>query len=97
MGHRVQVGGPTGVLLSGQHSSLDGSSVGHGLIGVDAPGGLLAIEELLHQLLDLGNTGGASDQDDLIDIGFLQVGVVDDLLHGLHGGPEQILGGTLHE
>lgn len=87
----VRDGGPTGVLLSRQHSGLDGGAVGHGLVGMDAPGGLLAVEELLHQLLDLGDAGGASDQDDFVDVGLLQVRVVDDLLHGLHGGTEQIL------
>ena len=81
----------TSVLLSRKHSSLHSSSVCNSLIRVDAPGGLFAIEELLHQLLDFGDTGGASNQDNLINVGLLQVRVFQHLLHWLHGGTEQVL------
>ncbi|KAF4529500.1 hypothetical protein B566_EDAN017804 [Ephemera danica] len=80
----------TGVLFTGQHSSLDGSTVRHGLVRVDASRRLLAIEELL-QLLDFGDAGGASDQDDLVDVLLVHVSILHHLLDRLHGRAEQIL------
>ena len=52
-------------LLSAQDTTLDGSTVSNGLIRVDTLGRLLSVEEVLEELLNLGNTGGTSDQDDL--------------------------------
>ena len=43
---------------------MDGGAVGDGLVGVDALGGFLA-EVLLEELLDLGDTGRATNEDDL--------------------------------
>ena len=45
---------------------LHSSAVGNGLIGVDALAQLLAVEEVLQELLDLGDTGGAAHQDDFV-------------------------------
>jgi len=47
--------------LVGKDGSLDGSSVGDGLIGIDGPVGFLSIEEILDELDDLGDTGRSSD------------------------------------
>ncbi|KPP69342.1 hypothetical protein Z043_111912, partial [Scleropages formosus] len=47
----------TYIFLSRENTSMHSCSVGHSFIWVDAPRGLLAIEKLLHQLLDLGDTG----------------------------------------
>jgi len=66
-------------VLARQDTRLDGSAKGHGLVRVDAATWLLAIKELLDQLLDLGNTGGASDQHNLVDVGLLQVGILQHL------------------
>jgi hypothetical protein len=49
-------------LLSGEDTSLNGGSVGDGLIGVDSLGGLLAVEVLLEELLDLGDASGTSNE-----------------------------------
>jgi hypothetical protein len=38
------------------------------LIGVDTLGRLLAAEELLEELLDLGDTSGTTDEDDLRNV-----------------------------
>jgi len=64
-----------GCLLSGQNTALDGSTVGHSLVGVDAAVGLLAVEKVFQQLLDLGDAGGTTDQDNLVQIVLLQLGV----------------------
>ncbi|KAF7456319.1 NAD-specific glutamate dehydrogenase [Cryptosporidium felis] len=54
--------------LSGKDPRLHGSSVRHSLVWVDTSVGLLPVKELLDQGLDLGNTSGTSDKDDLIHI-----------------------------
>ena len=47
--------------------TLDSGTIGNGLIGVDGLVELLAVEVILEELLDLGDTGGAADQNDLVD------------------------------
>lgn len=81
----------TSVLIPGEHTGLDSSAVGHSLVWVDAPGRLLAVEELLHQLLDLGDAGGAAHEDNLVNVGLLEVCVLQDFLDRLHGGAEKVL------
>ena len=46
---------------------MDSGTVGDGLIRVDGLVELLAVEVVLEELLDLGDTGGATDQDDLVN------------------------------
>jgi hypothetical protein len=77
--------------VSSKDSSLDGSTVGNSLIGVDGLVGLLSVEEVGDELLDLGDTGGTTDQDDLVDGGLVDLGVAEDTLDGLHGGTEEVL------
>ena len=74
-----------------EDSSLDGSTVGNSLIGVDGLVGLLAVEEVGDHLLDLGDTGGTTDQDDLVDGRLVSLSVAEDTLDGVHGGAEEIL------
>ena len=50
---------------AGKDTSLDGGTIGDSLIRVDALGRLLATEEFLQELLDLGDTRGTTDEDDL--------------------------------
>src|SRR6202035_822311 len=63
-------------LLTGKDTCLDGGAEGDGLVGVDALGSLLATEELLDEALDDGDTGGATDEDDVVNLGLLGVGVL---------------------
>ncbi len=51
--------------MAGKNTALDGRTVRDGLVRVDALGGLLAAKVLLEELLNLGDTGGATDEDDL--------------------------------
>ena len=49
---------------------------------------LLAVEEVAQELLDTGNTGGTTDKDDLVNLGLLHAGVLEDLLDGVQGARE---------
>ena len=54
-----------GAFLSGEDTALDSGTVGNSFIGVDTLGRLLAAEVLLEELLDLGDTSGTTNEDDL--------------------------------
>ena len=49
---------------------------------------LLAIEEVAEELLDTGNTGGTTNEDDLVNLGLLHTSVLQDLLDGLESTGE---------
>jgi hypothetical protein len=46
-------------------TTLDSSTVSNSFIRVDSFGGFLATEVLFEELLDLGNTGGSTDENNL--------------------------------
>jgi hypothetical protein len=73
-----------------EDTSLNGGTVSDGLIRVDTLGGFLATEEVLEELLNLGDTSGTTDENDLINIFLLNTGILDNLLDGLHGLPEEL-------
>eukprot|EP01084_Bolivina_argentea_P109170 195125_1 len=77
-------------LTSGQDVGLDGGTVGDSLIGVDGLVELLTVEEVRDQGLDLGDTGGATDQDDVVDGALVHLTVLHDLLDGLEGVAEEV-------
>ena len=64
-----------------QDGRLDCGAVSHSLVRVDGAVGLLAVEELLQQLADLGDPGGAADEDHLVDLVLGESGV---LKHAFH-------------
>ena len=57
-----------------QHSALDGRAHGHHLVGVDPLVGFLA-ENPFDDFLNLGHTGHAADQNDLVDVPGREAGV----------------------
>ena len=77
--------------VTGENGCLDGGTIGNSLIGVDGLVWLLAVEEVRHELLDTGDTSRTSDEDDLVDVGLVDLRVAEDLLDGLEGGTEEIL------
>lgn len=85
-----KVGGLGGGGLSGEDTGLDGGTVGDSLIGVDALLELLAVEELGQKLLNAGNTGGATNEDDLVNAGLLHGGILENLGNGLEGTVESL-------
>jgi hypothetical protein len=70
---------------------LDGSTVGNSLIGVDRLVGLLAVEVVGDELLDSGNTSGTSDEDDLMDLGLVNLRISKDTVDRGGGGSEEVL------
>jgi hypothetical protein len=54
-----------GSLLTRENTTLNSGTVGNGLIGVDSLGRLLAVEVILEELLDLGDSGRTTNEDNL--------------------------------
>lgn len=70
--------------LTGENSTLDSSTHGDSLIGVDGLGGVTA-EDGLDGLGNLGHTSHTTNQDDLLDLLGLETGVLQGLANGLDG------------
>merc|ERR1712093_495168 len=89
-----KVGGLVGG-LAGEDGGLDGGTVGDSLVGVDGLVGGTATEEVGDERLDLGDTGGTADKDDVVDLVLGDLGVLKDLLDGeesaLEGGGVDLL------
>merc|ERR1719401_2981337 len=64
-----------------EDASLHSGAIGHRLIGVDAAVRLLAVEEVLDELLHLWDARGAADKHDLVNLVLLQARILKDLLH----------------
>jgi len=77
--------------LATEDATLNGSTVSDSFVRVDATVGLLAVEEVLDELLDLRDTSGATDEDNFINFAALQTRIVKDGLDGLQGVLEQIV------
>ena len=73
-----------------QHAGLDGGAERHDFVRVDALVRLLA-EELLDHLLDLGHARHAADEDDLVDLGRLEAGILERRRAGVDGALDQVL------
>ena len=54
-----------GAFFAREDTTLEGSAPSDSLIGVDSLGGFLAVEEVLEEGLDLGDTGRATNEDNL--------------------------------
>lgn len=88
---KEEVGSLGGGGLSGEDTSLDGGTVGNGLIGVDALLELLAVEVVAEELLDLGDTGGTTNKDDLVNLVLGDGGVLENLGNGVQSASEGLL------
>ena len=66
------------------------SSIGHSFIGIDTLVEFLSIEVVLEQLLDLGDTSGATDQHNVMDLSFIHLGVTKRLLHRVQRATEEV-------
>ena len=70
--------------LTSQDSTLDSSTDGNSLVRVDRLGGLTT-EDRLDRLGDLGHTSHTTNQDDVLDLAGLEVGVLQSLANRLDG------------
>ena len=82
--------------LALEDAGLQGGADGDDLVGVDALVGLLAAEQLLDEVGDGRHPGGATDEDDVVDLVDGDAAVLEDLLERLLGAVEQV-GGQLLE
>jgi hypothetical protein len=82
-----EIGGLLGS-LSSEDGGLNGGTVSDGLIGVDGLVELTSTEELGNEGLDLGDTSRSSDENDIIDLGAVHLGVLENLLDGVEGRTE---------
>lgn len=80
--------------LTGKDSTLDGSTNGNGLIRVNGLG-RLTTEHVLDRLADLWHTGHTTNQDDILDILGLKVGVLQGLADRLVGTVDERLNQSL--
>lgn len=83
--------GRLGAGVTRQDSSLDSSTVGNSLIGVDGLVGLLTVEVVGNELLDTGDTGGTTDEDNLVDLRLIDLSISQDSVDGLDGRSEEVL------
>lgn len=87
---KEEVRGLLGGGLSTEDTGLNSSTVGNGLIGVDALLELLSVEEIAEQLLDTGDTGGTTDEDNLVNGALGNARVLQDLLDRIKGASESL-------
>jgi len=76
--------------LTGEDSSLDGGAVSDSLVGVDGAVKSLAVEEVGEHGLDLGDTGGATNEDDFVNLALANVGILKAVLNWGHALAEKV-------
>jgi hypothetical protein len=77
-----------------QHSTLNSSSNSNSLVGVDGAVGLLS-EEVLNEIRHLRDTGGATDQEHLVNLVLSEAGVLEAVLEWLGSSINEVLQQTL--
>ena len=71
--------------LAGEDRSLDSSTISDSLIRIDGLVELATAEVLRHQRLNLGNTSGTTDEDNIVDLFTRHLGILKDTLDGVNG------------
>jgi len=74
--------------LTCEDGSLDGSTIGNGFIGINGLVELTTTEVLRDECLDLGDTGGATNKDDIVDLLTSHLGILQNPLDGVKSGLE---------
>ena len=78
-------------LVTGENTALDGSTVRDSLVGVDRLVRLLAVEEVGNKLDDTWDTSGTANENDLVDLGLVDLRIAEDSLNRLESAAEEIL------
>jgi len=78
------------VSLSTENGSLDGSTVCNSLIGVDGLVEDLSVEEVGEHGLDLGDSGGSTNEDNLVNLSLGHIGILEDVFYWGHALSEEI-------
>jgi len=78
------------VSLSTENGSLDGSTVGNSLIRVDGLVEDLSVEEVGEHGLDLGDSGGSTNEDNLVNLSLGHIGILEDVFYWGHALSEEI-------
>lgn len=68
--------------VTSENTTLNGSTESNSLIGVDILASLLS-EVLFKHSLNLGDTGRTTDENNVVNVGLLELGILEDLLHRL--------------
>mmetsp|Transcript_20426 Transcript_20426/g.48237 ORF Transcript_20426/g.48237 Transcript_20426/m.48237 type:complete len:92 (-) Transcript_20426:748-1023(-) len=76
--------------LTGENTTLDGSTVRHGLVWIDDLVGILAVEEFLYELLNLGNASGSPNENDLVNLVNIKLGIFHNALDRLESLAEKV-------
>lgn len=76
--------------VTAKDGGLDSGTVGNSLIGVDGLVEFFAVEVVLEELLDLGDSSGATDEDDIVDAVLVDSGVSERFLDGVEGASEEV-------
>ena len=77
--------------LARENTGLNGSTVCNSLVGIDALLELLAVEKVTEELLDLGNTGGATNEYNLVNLGLVDVGILENLANRVKSASKSFL------
>ena len=80
--------------LTSQDSTLDSGTNGNSLVRVNGLGGLTT-EDRLDRLGDLGHTSHTTNQDDILDLAGLEVGILQGLANGLDSAADKRVNETL--
>ena len=73
------------------NSSLNGRTMGDGLVSVDAHVGLLAVKEVGNEFDYTEDTGRTTDQDDFMDVRFVNLRVTEDFFNRVQSIRKEIL------
>jgi hypothetical protein len=74
-----------------ENGGLDGSTISMGLTGVDGLVRLLAVEEVRDKLYNTRDMGGATDEENLVDVWFVDLRVTENFLDEFERVSEEIL------
>jgi hypothetical protein len=78
------------VSLSGKDGSLDSGTVGNSLIWVDGLVEDFTVEEVGEHSLNLWDSGGSSNKNDLMDLSFTKAGILQDVFNWWHTLSEEV-------